>query len=116
MSGFFAPQAGRSLRQFLATDPEIFPLMGVLGAMIGTAGYMLGHKRMSVTSESNVRMATNDARYPWQQAEPEEFAYRYHIYGDSKQPVVAAPSAIVQHSVEIQVPKGLAEKYPGIVS
>src|SRR6185369_15662072 len=43
----------RSLWRFLAIDPEIYPLLGVVMATFGAAGYMLGKNAATVNSENS---------------------------------------------------------------
>ncbi|RIB07089.1 hypothetical protein C2G38_2252851 [Gigaspora rosea] len=105
----------RSLLRFLSVDPEIYPLVGVLGIITGVAGYTATHKSSTVNYENNVLKATH--AYPWhhEHAESEKdanYKYRYHQHGDPSKPILEAPSAVAEHRIKLKAPKELFEKIP----
>lgn len=104
MSGFLAPTS-KNIFKFLSVDSELFPLLGIYGVTFGMAGYMLGQKANDIHPENNVRMAATES-HPWQTNDPtSNFKYKYHRYGDPSGQMLMAPSAIVEHLVEVHAPK-----------
>ncbi|KAG9284987.1 hypothetical protein G9A89_009797 [Geosiphon pyriformis] len=123
-----ATPKSRNLMRFLAVDPEIYPLMGVLLTIFTAVGYMAGRKVTSVKSESGVRLA-NHRPYPWHPLDEDEqrdgssskngtqekgregggsnrdFKYRFYKYGDPNDEVLEAPSAINKHKINVKMPK-----------
>ncbi|KAG2181591.1 hypothetical protein INT44_008406 [Umbelopsis vinacea] len=104
MSGFLAPTS-KNLFKFLSVDSELFPLLGIYGVTFGMAGYMLGQKARHIHPENNVRMASKET-YPWHSSdESSDFKYKFHRYGDPNGPLLTAPSAMVEHTVQVHAPK-----------
>ncbi|CAG8603898.1 21085_t:CDS:2 [Dentiscutata erythropus] len=110
----------RSLLRFLSIDPEIYPLVGVLGAITAFAGYTASHKVYTVDPDRNVLKASH--AYPWQHQHSDSengknanYKYRYHQHGDPSQPAFEAPSAITEHKIKIKAPKELFEKIPSTI-
>ncbi|CAG8787413.1 18007_t:CDS:2, partial [Racocetra fulgida] len=100
----------RSLLRFISVDPEIYPLIGVLTAITGIAGYTAGHKA-TTNDENNVLKPAN--AYPWQhQHGSANYKYRYHQHGDPSEPVFEAPNAIIEHRIKVTAPKEVFEKIP----
>ncbi|PSS12396.1 hypothetical protein M430DRAFT_44328 [Amorphotheca resinae ATCC 22711] len=107
---------GHLLNKGAKRDPELYILMGIMSGAFGLAGYYLGSKPTSATSETKVNVAAGGM--PWQGEGSkanagEDFSkYKYHPQGDSKNPPREAPSAL--HSViipNVNLPKELHEKY-----
>ncbi|KAF7728386.1 hypothetical protein EC973_006194 [Apophysomyces ossiformis] len=104
MSGFLAPTR-RSLYQFLAIDPEIFPLIATVSVIFGAAGFVAGQKTTTVDSSKWVRLTPNG--YPWSSDEDTGaiYKYKFYKYGDPGAETLAAPGAMVEHLVRVHAPK-----------
>jgi hypothetical protein len=109
MSGFLAPTS-KNIFKFLSVDSELFPLLGIYVVTFGVAGYMLGQKAHDIHPENNVRMAATES-HPWQSNDPTStFIYKYHRYGDPNGQTLLAPSAVVEHTVQVHAPKSSIPK------
>ena len=100
----------RQLRRYLSIDPETGGLLGVLLGVVGTGGYMLGHKATHVTGEKSVQLA-KESPFPWQDDAPSsDYKYKFHKFADPNLEVLPAPGAISTTKVRMNMPKNLAEK------
>ena len=102
-----------SLWRFLSVDPEIYPLVGVLAGIFGAAGYMMGRKGTVPNSEHDIKLARNQT-YPWHTSnqghdQDPDYKYRFHKR-DNPEEIVKAPSAVVSHTVQVDVPKDIAQQ------
>ena len=102
----------RSVLRYLAVDPEIYPLVGILAGVAGAAGYMLGRKGTAPNPEDSVKLSKVEA-YPWHSTNQEdhksEYKYKFHKH-DNPEEIVKAPSAVASHTVQVDVPKDVAQK------
>ncbi|CAG8623759.1 9953_t:CDS:1 [Paraglomus occultum] len=108
----------RSIWRFLAVDPEIYPLLGVLMATFGAAGYMLGKNAATVRNDDAKRLMSErpipfrvDARSNIPGVSPSgNFRYSYHRSREDNAAQVPPPSAVTEHEVKVNVPEEVAEK------
>ncbi|RIA80399.1 hypothetical protein C1645_838786 [Glomus cerebriforme] len=101
----------RSVWRFLSVDPEVYPLLGVLGTICGAGGYMLGRKAVIPSAEHNIKLATHQS-FPWHNTEEndgEDYKYKYHKDGNPNE-IVKSPSADITHIAKVDLPKDASRK------
>jgi hypothetical protein len=102
----------RSIWRFLSVDPEIYPLIGVLAGTFGVAGYMMGRKGSVPNSENNIKLSKNET-FPWHSSNSEgqgvDYKYKFHDLSKPDE-VLKAPSAVATHTVQVDVPKDVAQQ------
>ncbi|CAG8540267.1 8456_t:CDS:1 [Paraglomus brasilianum] len=108
----------RSIWRFLAVDPEIYPLLGVLTVTFGAAGYMLGKKGAAIRNEDPERIIPErplpfrvDAKSKLPGlASGSNYRYNYHPSKEDNAVAVPVPDAVTEHKVKVKVPEEVAEK------
>ncbi|QIW98374.1 hypothetical protein AMS68_003892 [Peltaster fructicola] len=89
-------------------DPELFPLMLIVGCTLGGAAYYFTRNPTSGSSESKVVQADKSA--PWHTGK--DAKYEFHPHGDPRNPRKEAPSALNEVIVpNVTLPKHLHDKY-----